>query len=266
MTNCRIAFAPMQLGRITIFPIKALDGVPVESARFTAGGILVNDRVFAIYDTAGKVMNGKRTPRIHELRCAFDAPIREVRLWPNGQTPQQFQLDNLKPIEKWLGDFFGFPVLLRQDTEKGFPDDREAFGPTIVSEASLRTIQGWFPGLTLESTRRRFRANLELLGEKPFCEDALFGAPGERKAFQIGDVKFFGHNPCQRCVVPTRDPDSAQPVPEFQKRFMQLRKESLPPWANALRFNHFYRFAINTSVPPGEAGKQLQVGDEVSLS
>ena len=48
----------MQLGRIIIFPIKSLDGFLVESARFTGGGILENDRVFAIYDTAGKVVNG----------------------------------------------------------------------------------------------------------------------------------------------------------------------------------------------------------------
>jgi uncharacterized protein len=256
----------MRVGRISIFPIKSLDEVPVNSARFTAGGILENDRVFAIYDMEGKVVNGKRTPRIHELRSAFDAEIREVRLWPNGQTPQQFQLDAPAELERWLSDFFGFAVVLRRETEKGFPDDREAFGPTIVSDASLRAIQGWFPEMTLESTRRRFRANLELIGEKPFCEDELFGAAGELKPFTIGGVKFFGHNPCQRCVVPTRDPDNAQQIAGFQKKFMEMRKESLPPWSNAQRFNHFYRFAINTSVPPTEAGRQLRVEDEVAIS
>ncbi len=255
----------MHIGRIIIFPIKALDGLSLDAVRLTAGGILEDDRIFAIYDTEGKVINGKRTPRVHELRCAFEPEIREVRLWPNGQTPQQFPLDNRVPLEKWLSDFFGFPVVVRNDAEHGFPDDREAFGPTIVSEASLRAIQSWFPELTLESTRRRFRANLELIGELPFCEDELFGAPGELKPFQIGDVKFFGHNPCQRCVVPTRDPDSAQPVSGFQKRFMEMRKQTLPPWANAQRFNHFYRFAINTSVPPTEAGKLLRVGTEVKF-
>ena len=255
----------MRVGRISIFPIKSLDGVLVESARLTVGGILENDRVFAIYDSEGKVVNGKRTARIHELRSAFDPGIREVRLWPNGQTTQQFQLDAPARLEKWLSDFLGFPVLLRHESEKGFPDDREAFGPTIVSEASLRAIQSWFPEMTLESARRRFRANLELLGEKPFCEDELFGALGELKPFQIGDIKFFGHNPCQRCVVPTRDPDSAQPIAGFQKKFMEMRKESLPAWANAQRFNHFYRFAINTSVPPTEAGKWMRVGDEVTI-
>jgi uncharacterized protein YcbX len=255
----------MRVSRISIFPIKSLDGVLVEAIRFTAGGILENDRVYALYDAEGKVVNGKRTPHIHELRSEFDPEIREVRIWPNGQTPQQFQLDTPAPLEKWLSDFFDFPVVLRRETEKGFPDDREAFGPTIVSEVSLRTIQSWFPEMTLDSTRRRFRANVELIGEQPFCEDDLFGAPGELKPFTIGAVKFFGHNPCQRCVVPTRDPDSAQPVSGFQKKFMEMRKATLPAWSNAQRFNHFYRFAINTSVPPTEAGKQLRTGDKVTL-
>jgi hypothetical protein len=46
---------------------------------------------------------------------------------------------------------------------------------------------------------------------------------------------------------------------------MQLRKEHLPEWSNAKRFNHFYRFAINTSIPPSEAGKKLKVGDTVTI-
>jgi hypothetical protein len=163
----------MQLGRIIIFPIKSLDGLLVESARFTAGGILENDRLFAIYDTAGKAVNGKRTARIHELRCAFDLPIHEVRLWANGQTPQQFQMDDPAPIEKWLGEFFGFPVLLWHETEKGFP--------TIGKPSD--------PRLSAKPACTRSRAGFRI--------DARESAPGELKPFQIGDVKFFGHNPCQ---------------------------------------------------------------------
>jgi hypothetical protein len=211
-------------------------------------------------------VNGKRTARVHELRCKFDAEIKEVQLWQNDESsPTQFLFDAPQTIEKWLGEFFGFAVTLRREPQKGFPDDREAFGPTITSDASLREIQKWFPELTLESLRRRFRSNLELIGGAPFCEDRLFGAPDELKPFQIGAVKFFGHNPCQRCVVPVRDPDSGQTVAEFQKKFMELRKKFLPQWANAQRFNHFYRFAVNTSIPPGEAGKSLRVGDAVEF-
>jgi uncharacterized protein YcbX len=255
----------MQLGRIQIFPIKSLDGVIVEQVRITSGGILENDRAYAIYDADGKVVNGKRTVRVHELRCEFDPQIREVRLWQKNESAAQFQLDNPAPLEKWLSKFFGFAVVLRHEPQKGFPDDHEAFGPTIVSEASLRQVQKWFPELTLDSLRRRFRANLELTGGEPFYEDQLFGAPDELKPFQVGDVKFFGHNPCQRCVVPTRDADTGKPVAEFQKKFMQLRKENLPAWANAQRFNHFYRFAVNTSIPPSESGKLLRIGGAVEF-
>ena len=256
----------MQLGRIFIYPIKSLDGISVESARITGGGILENDRVYAMYDAEGKVVNGKRTARVHALRCAFDPGVREVQLWETGGTPAgQFELGDPIPIGKWLSEFFGFQVNLRFEWQKGFPDDSTAFGPTITSEDSLMTVRSWFPELTLESVRRRFRANLELANTEPFGEDRLFGAPNELKPFQMGAIHFFGHNPCQRCAVPTREPDTGQTLTDFQKKFMQLRRETLPPWSNAQRFNHFYRFAINTSIPPSETGKELRVGDALTL-
>lgn len=256
----------MRLDKIQIYPIKSLDGARLDEARFTAGGILENDRVWAIYDEAGRVVNGKRTARVHDLRCDYDVKFEQVRLRQNSESaPAQFSFREPGRLSKWLSEFFGFTVELRHDAVKGFPDDLTAFGPTIVSEASLRVIQTWFPELTVESLRRRFRANLELGDCEAFGEDRLFGAPNELKPFPIGTVQFFGHNPCQRCVVPTRDPDSGQGYAEFQKRFMEQRKKTLPAWANTQRFNHFYRFAINTSVPPSEAGKTLRVGDVVNI-
>jgi uncharacterized protein len=256
----------MFLGHIKTFPIKALDGMVVPEAAITAGGILENDRVYAMLDKDGGYVNGKRNARVHDLRCAFDSGVKEVRLWRQGDTAQtQFHLDETERIGRWLSDFFGQAVTLQRELEKGFPDDREAFGPTVISEASLRAVLEWFPGLDLEGVRRRFRTNLELADAVPFEEDRLFGAPGELKAFSIGDVQFRGHNPCQRCVVPTRDPDSGEGVPQFQKKFAELRAKHLPPWANAQRFNHFYRFAVNTSILPAEAGKRLRIGDLVSL-
>ncbi|HEX4119136.1 MAG TPA: MOSC N-terminal beta barrel domain-containing protein [Verrucomicrobiae bacterium] len=256
----------MHLARIEIFPIKSLDGVALHQARITSGGILENDRIYAIRDTEGRYVNGKRTARVHDLRSAFNSDFREVRLWQNGHAmPAQFSLDDTNPISAWLSDFFGFAVALHHEALSGFPDDREAFGPTVVSDASLAAIQNWYAGVAFESVRRRFRTNLELAADQPFAEDCLYGAPGERKPFQIGSVSFLGHNPCQRCVVPTRDPDTGKPVAEFQKTFMRLRKEQLPEWANRERFNHFYRFAVNTSIPTTEAGKLLNVGDLLAL-
>ena len=257
----------MHLGRITLFPIKSLDGVDVDEVAITAGGILENDRIFAIFDEHGSVVNGKRTARVHQLRCTFEPGLKEVLLWENSSPNQQvdFPLDESASISRWLSDFFGFQVTLKHNPTSGFPDDLTAFGPTIVSDASLRAVQEWYPDLSLQSVRSRFRTNLEFSGGEAFCEDRLYGAPEEFKKFQIGEVSFLGHNPCQRCVVPTRDPESGESLSGFQKNFMERRRAELPEWANTQRFNHFYRFAVNTSILPIEAGKILRIGNPVKL-
>jgi len=254
----------MILSRILVYPIKSLDGISVKEARMTQGGILEFDRIHAIVDEKGAYVNGKRTPRVQLLRTEYAPDFQEISIGETGEnTRQHFSLSETAPLNRWLSDFFGFTVSLSSETKSGFPDDRTAFGPTVTSEASLHEVARWFPGLPIENVRRRFRSNLELEGGEPFCEDHLFGKPNELKPFQIGEVQFLGHNPCQRCVVPTRDPDRTDPIPNFQKTFMERRRETLPPWSEAERFNHYYRFAVNTSVPATETGKALRVGDIV---
>jgi uncharacterized protein len=257
----------MLLSRIDLYPIKSLDGVSVTEVCISASGTLENDRIYAMVDDAGAYVNGKRTGRVHLLRTTFADSYQEASFWVNGDDRKEdFVLTEPGRLNQWLSEFFGFGVKLIFEPRNGFPDDRVASGPTIVSEASLQEVTHWFPELKLESVRRRFRTNLELGGVDPFWEDHLFGPANELKPFTIGNITFFGHNPCQRCVVPSRDPVSgAQSVPSFQRTFMALRKKRLPSWANAGRFNHFYRFAVNTSLPPSEVGKYLCVGDPIRL-
>jgi uncharacterized protein YcbX len=266
MNVMNVMTEPAQLTRIEIFPIKSLDALQLSESRVTAGGILENDRVYAIVDREGRVVNGKRSEQVHRLRCAFAPDVKELWLRDEADSSAaRFGFDEPAPLERWLSEFFGFHVALAHDPQRGFPDDSVAFGPTIVSEQSLRQVREWYPELTLESVRRRFRTNLELDGDVPFCEDVLFGGPDELKPFRIGAVRFLGHNPCQRCVVPTRDPSTGRASRAFQKTFSQLRKEHLPEWSDKRRFNHFYRFAVNTSIAASEAGKRLRVGDTLTL-
>jgi hypothetical protein len=256
----------MFLSRIVIYPIKSLDGVGVKSARITSAGILEHDRVYAIMDAEGRVVNGKRTDRVHRIRCGYSEDFEEVHMWTaDDPRPVAFTFADLGPLEAWLAGVFDFPIRLAISHEGGFPDDTAASGPTITSEASLKEVAGWFPELPAAGMRARFRANLELGGCEAFAEDRLFGADGERKAFRIGDVRLLGHNPCQRCVVPTRDPLSGERAPMFQKRFAEKREQTLPSWAARERFNHYYRFALNTSVPASEAGKVLTVGAPIEI-
>ena len=256
----------MVLSQILIYPVKSLDGVSVREARITPGGILEGDRTYALFDTDGKYVNAKRTPRIQLLRAEFDSTYGMIILdAPGADHVSHFSLTEPDALNDWLSKFFGFPVYVRREATSGFPDDRAAPGPTICSEGSLREVTTWFPGLTLESARRRFRTNLELSGTEPFGEDRLFGPPDTKRPFRLGDVKFCGHNPCQRCAVPTRDPDKAEAIAHFSKTFMEMRRKTLPSWSEPLRFNHYYRFAVNTSIPATEGGKTLRVGDRVEL-
>jgi uncharacterized protein YcbX len=146
-------------------------------------------------------------------------------------------------VEQWLSAYFGFAVRLLQNTETGFPDDTTLPGPTVISTETLRTIASWFPNLSLEAIRRRFRSNLEINDVEPFWEDRLFGKADCVVPFHLGNVQFAGVKPCQRCIVVTRDAITGKPYPHFQTMFVTKRKETLPKWTEASRFNHFYRLA-----------------------
>lgn len=256
------------LKHITIFPIKSLDGLELTQATFSKGGAIAHDREFAIVDQQGEFVNGKRTDKIHQLRSTFDLTARTVTITiQDSNHSQQFHLDNERQaFASWLSDFFGYPVELKQDLHIGFPDDPDASGPTVVSTATLEAIASWFPGLSVEEVRRRFRTNLEIDDVPPFWEDQLFGEAGQLVPFQIGEVMLKGSNPCQRCVVPTRDSVRGDRYPNFQKTFIAKRQETLPEWALPQRFNHFFKLTVNTHVAELEAGKTIQVGDEVKLS
>jgi uncharacterized protein YcbX len=255
------------LYRITVYPIKSLDGVALSEVQVLRSGALAHDREFAVVDIQGNFVNGKRNTRVHLLRASYDLGAREVTLQAQGEGRQaHFRLDeDGREMGAWLSDFFGFSVRVARDSVSGFPDDTEASGPTVLGAETLREVGSWFDGLSAEEVRVRFRPNLVLGGAPAFWEDRLYGGPGASVAFEVGEVRFEGVNPCQRCVVPTRDPRTGEAISGFQKRFMERRRETLPPWAAASRFDHFYRLSVNTRIPPSEAGKTLRVGDEVRM-
>jgi uncharacterized protein YcbX len=252
------------LGRLFLFPIKSLDGVEVTHANILPGGALEHDREFCIVDRDGKYVNGKRTAKIHQIRSRFDLQTRIVTLSVQNDHPVSFHLDHGRSgIEGWLSDYFGFPVSLRQDLHRGFPDDTASPGPTIISTATLETLTSWFPGMTVDEMRSRLRTNLELQDVPAFWEDRLYSEYEQPLPFQLGSVQIHGINPCQRCPVPTRDSITGEAYPNFQKIFVAQRKTEFPSWAPANRFNHFYRIAVNTRISASETGKSLKFGDSI---
>ena len=254
------------LSKIWIYPIKSLDGVSVESSTLTSGGALTLDREFALVDQSDRFINAKRTAQIHLVRSQFDIPKRLVTLSSPEHAPETFSLESDRPkIEAWLTQFFGFDVKLIQNQDSGFPDDLEASGPTIISEATLAEAASWFDGITVDNMRSRLRTNLELTGVPAFWEDVLFSSPIKETGFYLGDIAFQGTNPCQRCIVPTRDPLTGEVWKKFQKQVGEQRKASLPAWADVTPFNHYYRLAVNTKIASTEIAKTVQVGMQITI-
>jgi uncharacterized protein YcbX len=251
------------LARIQIFPIKSLDPVLVTSARVLNSGALEFDRQYAIVDASGKFINGKRTPIVHLLRTTFDTAIERVTLSFADRTASFHLSNDREALEAWLAEVFGQPVRLLENLSSGFPDDTEAPGPTVISTATLETVAGWFPAISLDDARLRFRANLEIGEVEPFWEDRLYGPAGSEVDFSVGTVTFAGTNPCQRCVVPTRDPVTGDVWPHFTPEFTHHRAATFPAWAERSRFNHFYRLAVNTHL--AGRGGTIRVGDPVVL-
>jgi uncharacterized protein YcbX len=244
--------------------VKSLDGVAVSEALVLPSGALEHDRRWALVDSQGKWINGKRTPRINLLRSTIDPSARKIVLTAGGKSAA-FSIDAERaPFEQWLSDFFGLAVQIEENAINGFPDDTAAPGPTVISTATLADVTSWFPGLALSETRRRFRANLEIEDVEPFWEDRLYAEEGEPVRFQIGNVQLEGTNPCQRCVVPTRNPETGERFAEFAAIFEKQRYEKLPYWATRSRFNHFYRLAVNTRPVASHTGV-IRVGDEVRI-
>jgi uncharacterized protein YcbX len=255
------------LAHISIFPIKSLDGISLMQSRVLKSGALEHDRMYALTDKQGKFVNGKQYQKIHLIRSRFNPQTQMLTPHIQGTTQEQtFHIeDEHDALNAWLSDYFGFSVNLVQNSITGFPDDTKNYGPTVISTATLAEVASWFPAFDVRSMRLRLRTNLEIGDVPPFWEDRLFTHAKAVIRFQIGDVLIEGTNPCQRCVVPTRDPHTGEAYPLFQKTVAMERKELLPSWSTASRFNHFYRLAVNTRIPASEAGKVLCVGDEVKI-
>jgi uncharacterized protein YcbX len=287
------------LARITIYPVKSLDGVVVEAARVRPAGALEHDRRWQLVDMEGRVVNAKRSPLFHAIRAEFDLAGQGgdgPRLGTNvihldvvpeavraGAIPGVGCLAGLRPASfplvpgpdgpcGWLSKALGVEVLLLERAEGGYPDDREACGPTLISTATLAEVARWF-GFDLAEARRRFRANLEIGDCDAFWEDALASParpelqpslldlgpdepvdpyadlpPPEPREFFIGEVRFRATNVCRRCVVPSRDSRTGAVTEHFRDVFEARRGRALPVDVDASGWSHLYRLAVNTRI------------------
>ncbi|WP_306057948.1 MOSC domain-containing protein [Natronococcus wangiae] len=263
------------LERIRVHPIKSLDAAVVTSAEIVANGGLAWDRRYAIVESTDRTetsadapyVNGKREPRIHRLAAEYDLERETVTIRErDGDETGTFHLERDRDeFAAWLSDVLGYSVEVVRDDEGGFPDDADASGPTVIGDGTLEAVASWYDGIDSAEMCRRLRPNL-VVGDVPaFWEDRLYEEPGLVVPFTIGEAALEGVNPCQRCVVPTRDPDTGAETDGFRERFVDRREATLPEWAGEAWFDHYFRLMVNTRVPESAWGATLSVDDDVTV-
>ena len=255
------------INKISIYPVKSLDGISLQKAQIGNGGCLLHDREYAIKDSDNRYINGKKNALVHLLRMNIDIENGVIFFRHETETGwHEFDLQKEKAkIDDYLSSFFNRSVALFKNTTGRFLDIPDKSGMTILSTASLQTVAHWFNDMDLEETRKRFRAALEISGVPAFWEDRLFFEEGTAIAFKIGDVNVLGVSPRARCVVPTRHPQTGEVIPGFQKSFATYRKAELPQWSALNNYNHAYHLSVDCFIPPSEFGKQIAVGDEIKI-
>jgi uncharacterized protein YcbX len=250
--------------RLRVYPVKGLDGIELDAARIREGGTLEYDREFALFDAEGRIVNGKWTDRVHELRTDFDPETAELCVEPPEGGRESFDLgsaDGRDAAAAWFSADFGGDLRVERDTTVGHVD-RTEMGPSVVSTATLREVASWFDELTVEGVRRRLRANVEVSGVPAFWEDRFVGA--DAPVFETGSVRFEGVTPCGRCVVPSRDPDTGEPLAGFREHFLERREATFPEWADWDAFDHYYSLMLIASVVEGR-GELLHVGEPIDV-
>lgn len=255
------------LSRITIYPVKSLDGMPLQKAMITEGGCLLHDREYAMSDETGKLITGKTNSLVHGLRSSVDFEKEIISFRKQNETGwSHFHLQKEKPaIEAYLGDYFDEPVGFNKNSTGCFMDMPDISGVTILSTESLQSVAEWFDNMDLEETRQRFRATLEIEAATAFWDDHLFSSEGKGVEFRIGNVTLFGMSPRARCVVPTRNPVTGEVIHAFPKTFARHRAATQPGWSVLNEYGHHYFLTVNCYIPATEIGKFIGVGDEVSI-
>jgi len=226
----------MAKGRVTElhrWPVKSFAGEPVDAVAVDPSGV-AGDRAHALTDTfrdAPRTLTVRQVPRMLAWRAAYpDGPARPPLVTaPDGR---RFGWED-PALPAALSEDLGRAVALAPGT----PDLPDSV--LVTFEATRRAVERELGPLDL----RRFRTNVHVEADA-----AAYAEEGwEGRELRVGTARLALLHPCERCVIPTRHPDTHEKWPELLR------------WLSRERSG---RFGINAR-PLAPA--TISVGDPVEL-
>jgi uncharacterized protein YcbX len=221
------------VSEIHIYPIKSCRGVSVDAAVVGPRG-LEGDRRYMLVDAKGRFLSQREHPRMAQISVAFgehgyavtapgqvqlslprELPVTrecEVRVWRDTLVAALADAG----VNRWFSDFLGMDcgLVYMADTQHravGNPaaafDDEVSFADgapvLMISQASLDDLNARLPEPV---AMRRFRPNIAVTALAPYAEDGW-------ARVAVGEAEFDVAWSCQRCVMTTIDPETAQKDP-----------------------------------------------------
>ena len=206
----------MELVGVWRYPVKSLQGEPLDGARVEGDGLL-GDRRWGVRDQrTGRILTARRRPELLAAVGSYDGDLPVVTL-PDGRTA----IGPGKGTDDLLSDWLASPVSLvasvgstagraeffadpTDDTSRAvewtMPAGRyvDAAPVLVLTTASLRTAAALHPDGVWDP--RRFRPNLLIdLDGDGWVEDQWVDRP-----LQVGAATLVPTQPCVRCTMVTR--------------------------------------------------------------
>ncbi|MEO7006391.1 MAG: MOSC N-terminal beta barrel domain-containing protein [Terrimesophilobacter sp.] len=250
----------MRVTALRIYPVKSLGGMNVERAEVEPWG-LAHDRRWCLLDAAGTTITAREVNHLLGLH-AEPGDTDGIRITdqrgesilvtvPVDTGAQPFEHERLGVVRcaaadtnAWLSARVGRPTTLvwqPNPTTRPIAENRGGLtgeylsladaGPLLlVSLASLAQLDRWI----VEGADRpdahpdplnvvRFRPNVVIDGGEPFAEDGW-------SSVRIGGVNFRKTMICDRCVMPTIDPDTLAGGKEPTRTLARHRRWDRKTW------------------------------------
>jgi uncharacterized protein YcbX len=197
------------------------------------------DRRFCVVDEAGGLLNGKRLALLTTIRPRFDARTGQLELQMPGGSSVSGEVALGSPITvtihghpapgrlvdgPWadaLSDELGRPVRLVRFDGAGQGHDRadDAAGATLLSTGSLERLRQE-AGIGEPVDPRRFRMLIGVAGAGAHEEDSWLG-----RRVRVGGAVVVPAGNVGRCVVTTRDPETAEPDLDTLELLARYRRD-----------------------------------------